>query len=881
MHTARSESIFLSTWDQASGKLITAAQYYRSIGWKVLPCYGIVNGRCTCNGTHPEPKDVGKHPQIAQWNEQASSEIAQIDTWWSAAPESNVGVFCRESGFFVIDIDPRSGGPDSFEKFEQLVEGALPPTVEAITGEYSTGNGRSQRGRHIFYKCDPEENLIGNLKKSNLPGVDIKHNGYVLISPSRHFSGNCYEWVKGKAPWEIEMATAPEELLVVLRKRARRPAGTLDVNSANWGWLDGIEFAGQRVDVDKLLQEGIDEGSRAVDIYSLTCALANKFSVQTEAGRLAVETMMIRFNAEKVRPPLPLEGPGGLLMHVQRAIQFVIDNPKTEKLWPGLQEWAQRSQEESRGVVSVQPLLGVVEPPREIYNLPGTIGGTVKSSIEDGDSLFKATNLHNMDVPKDVDALGENEGGEPGKRTLTDTGNGRRLIDWFGTAVRYTPGLGWFHWDGGYWKPDVESLEMRELAKKLAPAIAAEVAKYDDSEKQSEVIKWANQAKSNARLQGSIENATSDPRVLVGVENWDADENLLGVANGVIDLRTGELLKGRPDLYITRRAPLAYTPGMRNVRWEQFIDFATGGDKELQDWLQRAAGYSITGSRIHDVMFLVYGPSGSGKNTLVEALVKALGTQQYAWPLDSSILAQGDGQAHGSDMYHWAELRGRRLVWVDELPESERLKENSVKKLTGSSEISARSPGEKPFTFSSRAKLWVTTNHRPIINDDAMWRRIRPIPMTKVPDNPDPELKSYIFDAEGALPAVLAWAVEGAIKVLGSSARDSLGWCTAVSEAAEVYRKNEDRIGLFLSEETRESAGATVTVKALFAVYRVWSEERGERPMTQIAFHRKLSDRAMQVVGSGASAVVDGRALTPRSVPTGEVDWGVVNRFAK
>jgi phage/plasmid-associated DNA primase len=102
-----------------------------------------------------------------------------------------------------------------------------------------------------------------------------------------------------------------------------------------------------------------------------------------------------------------------------------------------------------------------------------------------------------------------------------------------------------------------------------------------------------------------------------------------------------------------------------------------------------------------------------------------------------------------------------------------------------------------------------------------------------------------------------------------------------VSEAAEVYRKNEDRIGLFLSEETREAAGATVTVKALFAVYRVWSEERGERPMTQIAFHRKLSDRAMQVVGSGASAVVDGRALTPRSVPTGEVDWGVVNRFAK
>ncbi len=60
--------------------------------------------------------------------------------------------------------------------------------------------------------------------------------------------------------------------------------------------------------------------------------------------------MMIRFNAEKVRPPLPLEGQGSLLMHVRRAIDFVINNPKTERLWPGLQEWAQKSQEETNSV---------------------------------------------------------------------------------------------------------------------------------------------------------------------------------------------------------------------------------------------------------------------------------------------------------------------------------------------------------------------------------------------------------------------------------------------------------------------------------------------------------------------------------------------------
>jgi putative DNA primase/helicase len=877
----------MSVWESAEGRLGPAASWYASNGWSILPCYGIVGGRCTCGGAHVEPKDVGKHPSLPEWNKYATTDAETINQWWNKDPQMNIGVMCKASGFFVIDIDPRSGGPDSFEKFEALVEGFLPPTVEAITGEYTVGGGKVLRGRHLFYKCDENEALVGNLKKANLPGVDIKHNGYVLITPSRHFSGVCYEWAPGKAPWEVEIAEAPEELLQALRKKGRKSATGL--GEGDWTFLEDLDFAGERVDVERLLEEGIDEGSRAVDIYSMTCALANKFPINTEAGRLAVETMMIRFNAEKVRPPLELEGQGGLLMHVRRAIQFVIDNPKTDRMWPGLNEWAQKSQQESNENTIAKSVRKKEEAQAsknydhssDSYRLPGTIGGAVEQSINDGDSASSAMSATNINVPKDADALSEADGGEPGKRTLTDTGNGRRLIDSFGPAVRYTPGLGWFHWDGGYWKPDIENLEMQELSKRLAPIIASEVVNYEDADKQADVMRWALQAKSNSRIAGSIESATSDPRVLVGVDTWDSDETLMGVLNGVIDLRTGELLKGRPDLHITRRAPVAYTPGIRNVKWEQFLDFATGGDKELQEWIQKAAGYSLTGLRTYDVMFLVYGPPGSGKNTLVEALVKCMGTQQYAWPLDSSILAQGDGQAHGSDLYHWAELRGRRMVWVDELPDNERMKENSVKKLTGSSEISARSPGEKPFTFQSRAKLWVTTNHRPIINDDAMWRRIRPIPLNKVPESPDPELKSYIFDPEGGLPAVLSWAVEGAIKLLGSSARDGLGWCSAVAEAADMYRKNEDRFGIFINEETKEMEGGTIPVKHLYAIYRAWSEERGERPMTQIAFQRKIAERGFETVGLGSRADIHGRSLIPRAVQSGEVDWNVASRFAR
>jgi putative DNA primase/helicase len=881
----------VSVHDEANldGRYSKATSWYASQGWKIIPCYGIDRGRCTCGQPHAEPKDQGKHPAISSWNTNATDDVDIIQQWWERDPEANIGVFCRPSGFLVIDIDPRSGGHTSYQKFEELVEGALPPTVEAITGEYTLA-GKTLRGRHIFYRVDESEDLIGNLKSAGINGIDIKHNGYVLIAPSRHNSGVNYEWAEGKAPWEIEIAQAPEELLAFLRKKTRRSSVGSSLGSMDWSdTFSGVDFGANKAEIEKILEQGIDEGSRAVDIYKLTCSLANQYPVDKPHGREAVETLMIRFNAEKVRPPLHLEGQNGLLMHVRRAIEYVANNPKINMAWPGIGDketgWAKKSTEETAqkfgSSSELKPLTGVVQPHEDKY-LPGTIAGSISESIHSGESIAEASSLSNLNVPKDTDAINEEDGGKIGERTLSDTGNGRRFVDTFGEAIRYSEGLGWFHWDGGYWKPDIEGLEMQELAKSLAPVIASEVTKYEgDTEKQSEIIKWAQQSKSNARLKSAIENSNSDRRIRVAVDKWDSDLHMLGVMNGVIDLRTGELLKNRPDLYITKRAPVAYTPGLRNVRWEQFLEFATGGDKEYQDWLQRAAGYSLTGLSKYDLMFLVYGPAGSGKNTFVEALVKCLGTQQYAWPFDSSILASGDGQSSGSDLYHWAELRGRRLVWVDELPDSERLKENSVKKLTGSEEISARSPGERPFTFKGQAKLWISTNHRPIITDDAMWRRIRPIPFTYVPENPDPDLKEYIFDPEGALPAVMSWAVEGAIKMLGSSSRDALGWCSVVSEAAEIYRKNEDRIGIFLDEETIESDGATTPIKSLYSIYRIWAEERGEKPMSQTAFQRKMLERNIDLVGTGSQAIVHGRSLRPRSVPTGEIDWGAANRFAR
>lgn len=873
-------------------KLARGAEYYASVlNWYIFPCHGIVDGRCTC-GKSEDPGQRGKHPASSHGQKDATTDGATIAGWWATDPNYNVGVFCKPSGFFVVDIDPRSGGLESFDKFEALLGEGLPATVEAQTGIHSM-QGREVRGRHLYFKYSGNENLVGNLKAANLPGIDIKFDGYVLAPPSRHHSGAEYSWKPGHAPWEMQMADAPQYLIDAIIKRNARSSSSRSggyTSKLDPSALDGIEFDGKSFDFEEFKRRGekIQEGSRAVTIYEIACSVANKIGVSTELGRQAVESWMARFNHEWVEPPLELTGPGSLDMHVSNAIKFVQENP-AKSFAPEVDEWQiEFAKKLSEGtarsgpvqVPAIEAQTSVNKPVVDIANLPsdsddvdmytaaGTVGGAVSNAAKLGMSVEQATSLVNMDTPKDVDALTAEEGGKPGCRSLSDTGNGRRIVDAFGTVVRYTPGIGWFNWSGTHWRYDKENLTIKEQTKKISAIISSEAINYSDKDELVRLHKWADQSRSASRITSAVESAKTDPRVRVDVSQWDSNPYLLGVANGVVDLRTGELHKGRPELNITKHSPVAYNPGAYSEKWNKFLDEATGGDKELQDWIQRAAGYTLTGMSHLDYMFLMYGPPGSGKNTAVEAFVKCLGTSDYAWPLDSAVLGADDGRGKASDEYHWAQLVGKRMVWADELPDGERLKENQVKKLTGSSEISARSPGEQPFTFSSQAKLWLTTNHRPMITDDAMWRRIRPIPWVHVPEQPDPGLKEYLFDPEGGLPAVLAWMIEGAQKFINSPQKDGLGWCKAVYEAAEMYRKSEDRIGLFFEEKMEHNPAGSVRLADINPQYRFWSEERGERPMAVGKLQRKLADRGYKIEGNGSSAILYGYTLA-KTIPNG------------
>ena len=276
---------------------------YATLGWKIFPCLGITDkGKCTSGAPLSNSSSSGKRPATTNGQKDATSDPETIKRWWHLEPRFNIGVNCKASGFFVIDIDPRHGGHKSFEKLLALLSEPLPPALEVLTGEYEV-DGVKLRGQHIYFRCDDKEKLASNLEKLGLGGIDIKHNGYVIAAPSRHLSGVEYEWVKGKEPWNCEIPYASESLLSLIRANTK-VTGTRSTKRTVNDLADSLGFSStDDFDLTATLKNGISEGERAVRIHKMACSLARTQGT-TELSSAMIMAFLHKFNHESVKPPL-------------------------------------------------------------------------------------------------------------------------------------------------------------------------------------------------------------------------------------------------------------------------------------------------------------------------------------------------------------------------------------------------------------------------------------------------------------------------------------------------------------------------------------------------------------------------------------------------
>jgi putative DNA primase/helicase len=408
---------------------------------------------------------------------------------------------------------------------------------------------------------------------------------------------------------------------------------------------------------------------------------------------------------------------------------------------------------------------------------------------------------------------------------LTDTGNAERLVMRYGSDIRYChPHKTWYVWTGRRWQED-RTGQVMDFMKSVARELYRSAWQIPDPARKKEVALWAIRSESTDKKKAALASAQSEPGIPILPEQFDSDPFLLNCLNGTIDLRTGELRPHRREDYCTRLAPVRYDPAARSKLWERFLLEVCGGDRNLIEFLQRAVGYSLTGSNREEKLFFVHGPAAAGKSTFLEAVKSALG--DYAWTTDfDTFVHRREAGAIRNDI---AELAGRRFVVSIEVDEGRRLAEGLVKMLTGGDTVRARFLYHEAFEFVPQFKLWLAANHAPRVrhDDSAMWRRILRIPFEHVipPEKRDPSVKSTLKDVEESGPAILAWAVEGCLRWQ----EEGLGVPEVVAQATEQLRLDMDPLRGFIEDCCVLIPHAWTPATRLREAYEAYCQEIGEK----------------------------------------------------
>jgi putative DNA primase/helicase len=421
---------------------------------------------------------------------------------------------------------------------------------------------------------------------------------------------------------------------------------------------------------------------------------------------------------------------------------------------------------------------------------------------------------------------------------LDDTGNAQRFRALFGKVIRWSfVNRVWYYWNGVCWTVDQGGV-VRRMAERCIDKMEDEFRERNHGELPEA---WGKFLKKTRNSQGKS-NLIDEARQLCPVmpDEMDSDPYLLNCLNGKIDLRTGLFHPHDREDYMTRLVPVEYDPEADDPgRWISFLTEIMGGDVEMVRFLQKAIGYSLTGSCDEQCMFFLFGTGANGKSVFLNTVKALMGDYAMNAQTDT-IMARDKGSGGTSDL---ARLKGARLVTTEEAEEGRRLSEALLKQLTGGGEITCRFLYGTEFQYTPQFKIWVATNHKPYIRgvDDGIWRRIRLVPfsVTFPPEKRDKDLLPKLLQE---LPGILRWAVDGALMWQ----QEGLQPPATVEAATRDYRAEMDVLAAFLAEYCAVGGEFTVQAGILYEFYARWAKDSGEYAMSSTRFAQRMKEKGFE-----------------------------------
>ena len=423
---------------------------------------------------------------------------------------------------------------------------------------------------------------------------------------------------------------------------------------------------------------------------------------------------------------------------------------------------------------------------------------------------------------------------------MTDTGNAHRLQDRFGHVLRYSYNRKkWYYWDGKTWRLD-DSGEVKKLGDVICEDIKREGYQEQDEKTQEDLLKWATKTASSRGKEAMIKECQHLHGIPTSPDDFDSYPEYLNCQNGIVNLRTGELLPHDSNFCMSKICYSEYdTEGKEPTLWLRFLMDITNGDQELVRYIQKSIGYSLTGSNHEQCAYFLYGMGNNGKSTFLDTISDLLGGYAAnAQPETIMMRKWGDGGAL-SDI---ARLKSIRFVTSEEPTEGVRLNEGLLKQLTGGSKITCRFLYADEFEYTPEFKIWIATNHKPIIRgtDIGIWRRIKLIPFeVNIPANKVDKNLKYKLRAE--FPQILRWAVDGCRMWMDEGMEEP----ECVQMAVKEYKQEMDLLAGFLEQcvEIDYEIKDKTPARDLFRAYSQWAKDNNEYEMSSKKFFTEIAKK--------------------------------------
>ena len=464
---------------------------------------------------------------------------------------------------------------------------------------------------------------------------------------------------------------------------------------------------------------------------------------------------------------------------------------------------------------------------------------TLNKAINDTVNTFTTDNAEAKDVYGFNQASSKKKKTPP--RSWDDMGMAQRFLDRFPDKFLYSfTDKKWYVFNGSYWEQDNQGL-IEKAADEVINSLKTEPITISDDMDEKETKKSWQRFIKNERKHAGKENLIKELKHLVPVlhSQWDQKKMVLNTPSGYVDLTNGVLHDHDVKMMFTQETGVDFTEKVDCPQWIEFLDQTFNHDQEIIHFVQKAMGYSMTGSNSEQVMFIPYGNGRNGKSVFLNVFKYVAGS--YAKTMNAETIMQkrnNSSQGPSSDI---ARLEGARLVISSEANEGDRLDESLVKQMTGGDTLVARYSYGSDFEFNPVFKLWMATNHMPNIHgtDEGIWRRLVIIPFnhTVKKENVDKNLEDKL-KAESM--GILKWIIDGAMMWQ----REGLNEPDSIKQAGKDYREEMDVIQAFIDENCQINPDLSVKASELFESYLDWSKETNNWDgMSNNKFGREISKR--------------------------------------